>query len=335
MSNVENVATGGAENHENGGPPLVFLRELDIFGSRRPQRSEWLLHDELYITLSKQIESSHIKGLQRVCNMWRIYLDNIEDKVILMADGVKLRGKNVPILGTNPGRLDSENTIKVCVKNIPLSVEDGVIARTLTLLKVELISHCRDKLRIAGKLTNCENGDRVMIAKASTLKEPLPRFIHFGQFIGRVTHFGQNVDHNKQMKCTKCLKDGHTFNSCNNDWVCRKCNQSGHKIADCDLELEADDSESETDTELQTSATPKDTPKWNQQCVSVSRSRSQSAHSEAKASQGTIIWFLGKGAPNETPNRGRPKQANTRSPVMPVDELEKKVMNGKKGKHKK
>ena len=129
------------------------------------------------------------------------------------------------------------------------------------------------------------------------------------------------------MKCTKCLKDGHTFNSCNNDWVCRKCNQSGHKIADCDLELEADDSESETDTELQTSATPKDTPKWNQQCVSVSRSRSQSAHSEAKASQGTLIRFLGKGAPNETPNRGRPKQANTRSPV---DELEKKVMNGKK-----
>ena len=81
----------------------------------------------------------------------------------------------------------------------------------------------------------------------------------------------------------------------------------------------ADDSESETetDTELQTSATPKDTPKWVQRSVSVSQSRSQ----------GTIIRFLGKGAPNETPNRGRPKQANTRSPV---DELEKKVMNGKK-----
>ena len=99
----------------------------------------------------------------------------------------------------------------------------------------------------------------------------------------------------------------------------------------------ADDSESETetDTELQTPATPKDTPKRFQRSVSVSRSRSQSTHSEAKASQGTIIRFLGKGAPNETPNRGRPKQANTRSPVTPVDELEKKVMNGKKGKHKK
>ena len=75
MSNVENVATGGAENRENGGAPLMFLRELDIFGSRRPQRSEWLLHDEFYITLSKQIESSQIKGLQRVRNMWRICLD--------------------------------------------------------------------------------------------------------------------------------------------------------------------------------------------------------------------------------------------------------------------
>ena len=93
--------------------------------------------------------------------------------------------------------------------------------------------------------------------------------------------------------------------------------------------MSADDSEfeTETDTELQTSATPKDMSKWVQRIVSVSRSRSQSAHSEAKSSQGTLIRFLGEGAPNETPNRGRPKQANTRSPV---DELEKKVMNGKK-----
>ena len=135
----------------------MFLRKLDIFGSRRSQQSEWLQHEELYITLSNQIESSHIKVLQRVRNMWRIYLD----KVILMADGVKQRGKTVPILGTNHGCLDSQNTIKVCVKNILLSVEE---------------------------LTNCENGVQVMIAKASTLRETLPRFIHFGQFIGRVTH---------------------------------------------------------------------------------------------------------------------------------------------------
>jgi len=96
--------------------------------------------------------------------------------------------------------------------------------------------------------------------------------------------------------------------------------------------MSADDSEfeTETDTELQTSATPTDMSKWVQRIVSVSRSRSHSAHSEAKSSQCTLIRFLGKGAPNETPNRGRPKQANIRSPVTPVDELEKKVMNGKK-----
>ena len=96
--------------------------------------------------------------------------------------------------------------------------------------------------------------------------------------------------------------------------------------------MSADDSEfeTETDTELQTSATPTDMSKWVQRIVSVSRSRSHSAHSDANSSQCTLIRFLGKGAPNETPNRGRPKQANTRSPVTPVDELKKKVMNGKK-----
>ena len=62
--------------------------------------------------------------------MWRIYLGNIEDKVVLVADGVKLRGKTVPILGTNPGCLDMENTVTIRVKNILPSFEDSTQHRS-------------------------------------------------------------------------------------------------------------------------------------------------------------------------------------------------------------
>ena len=79
--------------------PLVFLRESSLFGDRKMR---WLSHTELYMALSDRINSSHIKGLQRVRGLWRIYVDNLDNKVILMAEGVHLRGRNTPVLNTNP-----------------------------------------------------------------------------------------------------------------------------------------------------------------------------------------------------------------------------------------
>jgi hypothetical protein len=31
----------------------------------------------------------------------------------------------------------------------------------------------------------------------------------------------------------KCLTPGHFIYDCPNDWVCRKCHESGHKMMDC------------------------------------------------------------------------------------------------------
>ena len=65
-----------------------------------------------------------------------------------MAEGVPLRGKSVPVLNTNPDRPDGELTVRVRVKNIPLSVEDGLIKRTITLKGADVISLYREKLRV-------------------------------------------------------------------------------------------------------------------------------------------------------------------------------------------
>lgn len=97
-----------------------------------------------------------------------------------------------------------------------------MIVCALTLRNIEVISHHRDKLRIAGKLTDCENRDHIIIAMASMLKELLLCFIQFGDYIGHVIHAGQNVDLNKPLKFTKCLNDWHMFKTCDNNWVCKK-----------------------------------------------------------------------------------------------------------------
>lgn len=46
----------------------------------------------------------------------------------------------------------------------------------------------------------------------------------------------QNKDQvvtNPNIKCRKCLQNGHKQDSCVNDWKCLKCLQSGHQAKDC------------------------------------------------------------------------------------------------------
>ena len=161
------------QNSKQNGAPIVFMRERALFGDRRPEKTEWIKHKEMFESLATRVDSTHITGLQRVKGLWRIYLDNLNDKICLLAEGITLRGKSVPLLSTNPGRLDGENTLRIRVQDVPLSVDDGIITRTLILKDIEVISSMREKLRINGKLINCETGDRIVTVKASTLKEPL------------------------------------------------------------------------------------------------------------------------------------------------------------------
>jgi len=136
--------------------PLVFLKETDLFMSRKPLKQEWLTHKELYTAIAINIDASHITGLQRVRGMWRVYHANRDDEVTLMAEGVPpKKGKTLQVLNTNPDRFDGENTTNIRIKKLPLSVEGGIISRTLTLTKIDVITCKREKLRVKGRLTNC------------------------------------------------------------------------------------------------------------------------------------------------------------------------------------
>jgi len=325
--------------------PLVFMRETSLFGERRPDRSEWLQHVELYEAIGRRIETSHIRGLQRVRGMWRIYLDNVDDKVILMSEGIPLRGKTVPVLNTNPDRPDGEETTRVRVKNIPLSVDDGIIKRALTLKKIEVISMYREKLRINNKLTNCETGDRIVIVKSTTLTTPLPNLMSFGKFSGRVLHRGQPPRNQpRPSKCTKCLETGHRFAECPNDWVCNSCGESGHKRGECKMTTVTEESEPESETEPetpdaeesnsetsaeedenQTVETPGLKSHVEPRDVRATDSAKQGQHS-GHLSQSTIDKFV-------TPYKEKLSKVD-RSPPTPPEELHDKLEKTKKPKKK-
>jgi len=102
--------------------------------------------------------------------------------------------------------------LRIRIKNIPLSEDNGVISRVLTLRGIEVIAINRDKLRVNGKLTNCDTGDRLVVVK--TLRTPY--FMVFGMFTARVWHAGQTTG--DRIKCSNCLQSGHKFSQCVHDW---------------------------------------------------------------------------------------------------------------------
>ena len=89
-------------------------------------------------------------------------------------------------------------------KNIPLSADDGQIKRALELRKCEVKRLYREKLRVDGRLTNCETGDRFAII--SFIDTPLPTSMEVGRYRAAVYHKGQPND---RLKCGKCLQTGH------------------------------------------------------------------------------------------------------------------------------
>jgi len=57
--NSDNIMSGDTITNSYGGHdvPLVFLRERDLFGNRKPSSNEWLKHEVMYRAISRKIDS--------------------------------------------------------------------------------------------------------------------------------------------------------------------------------------------------------------------------------------------------------------------------------------
>ena len=331
----------------------IFLKDEDVHGSMKPPRSQWLTNVEIYNAIGARVPAECIKGIQRIREMWRIYMDNEGDRLSLLVQGVNLRGRRIPLLSQNPhnpSRLQP-NTIRIKVKNIPLSADDGQIHRALTLQGCEIQGLFRERLRVNGKLTNCETGDRLVISK--TLDNPIPRNLQIGKYMGKIFHAGQpefqNRNHDPQANnrtCHKCLKPGHFMYECPNDWVCKRCKQSGHKAIDCpqgfqnetdetddasneqrhvDIQpsTESPDSASKSDAGVATLKTPQSTDNKTQpnKPGNVAKNVKHTSSDKADKSQVSLDKYV------KTPLSQR-RVASARTPPTPPEELHDKATGG-------
>ena len=90
----------------------LFILESDFF-RHKPTKEQWITHVELYKAVSNYIPSEHIAGLQRVRGLWRIYLDDVLSRALLLTSDFALRGKSLTIYNSNPGNQQTDDTIRI------------------------------------------------------------------------------------------------------------------------------------------------------------------------------------------------------------------------------
>ena len=83
------------------------------------------------------------------------------------------------------------------------------------------------------------------------MNKPIQRMLKIGKYITILFHPGQpefqNISNTNDIEktCHTCLTPGHFNHDCGNDWVCRKCHESGHKMVDCSTNVNEKNSEQE------------------------------------------------------------------------------------------
>ncbi|CAG2186049.1 CNBP [Mytilus edulis] len=225
----------------------VFILESDIFGSSKPDKNNYLTHTELFKCIDLTIPANHLNGLQRVIGgVWRIYPDSEEDRETLVVSSITVRKKRIEVYPRNPKYVEKESptTVRIRIKNIPLSADDGQLIRYLQNWHLEVLNYQRERLRIDGFVTNCQTGDRIFYVEPFDIT--IPRNVKIGKYRGLIFYKGQ-TNQNAEIECTKCLQKGHKKSECTNDWKCKTCGTNGHISKDCTAEF---DKNSQADSDV-------------------------------------------------------------------------------------
>ncbi|XP_033097675.1 uncharacterized protein LOC117101745 [Anneissia japonica] len=226
------MATTNRSNEQNVKP--VFIKDDDI----RKKEEEYLKEEDIYFVLNTVMNCDHLVGLQKVKNLWRVYIDDHSERVKVITSGLNIRGKHVNVHDVNP-YLSGEISTRILLKDIPLSVRNQEITDALRKLGCNILGEVQYvKFRIKGKLSRFLNGDRAVFVEP--FKDSLPRFLKINNFNARIFH----KDQKDANKCFECGLPGHRANGCPKKLEkikCHTCNRTGHMARNCKEMIQLDD----------------------------------------------------------------------------------------------
>ena len=80
----------------------IFMNEQTVLGLGKINKRNWLTGEEIFLSIAEVIDDSHLTGIQRTGKYWRIYVDNTEDRITLLQQGINLREKTTGFIPENP-----------------------------------------------------------------------------------------------------------------------------------------------------------------------------------------------------------------------------------------
>ena len=175
-----------------------------------------------------------VEGAQRIGGVWRIYLTDETARVMLLSEGITLRGQHVELKEQNPFRIAPEfemYEIRLFIKNLRFSFDNAEIEKTLRNKGVVMVnpmkySKARDP---KAKLTNFKTDDRFVDIVVPD--DALPKQLSVGAFTAFL-YYKKQKQAEKQLECGNCMEKGHRRKECLNPVVCYNCRQPGHKKGD-------------------------------------------------------------------------------------------------------
>ena len=177
------------------------------------------------------IDDHDLMGVQRVGNLWRIYVLSLPARANLASTGVDIYGKHINLNTVNPYELrnkQEEKPIKITIQDVKMHITNEYIESYLRGLGVKLTNTLSfEKIKDdKNENTPFTNGNRIAFGDAKYLRDhPLPSYMLIGNCVARIRHFGQ---HPKASVCTKCFGDDHPVWKCNKSRACRVCKQTSH-----------------------------------------------------------------------------------------------------------
>ena len=243
----------------------VFFKSADVPQENNNWLNTWEICDACSSVVKKINEEKKkecVEGAQRIGGAWRIYLTDETARVMLLSEGITLRGQQVELKEQNPFRIapefDMYETTRLFIRNVPLSFDNAEIEKTLRNKGVVMVnpmkySRARDP---KGKLTNFKTGDRFVDIVVPD--DALPKQMSVGAFTAFL-YYKEQKQAEKELECGNCMEKGHRRKECPNTVVCYNCRQPGHKKGDPECpsvpdHLEGDDAVSDARSDTSANA---------------------------------------------------------------------------------
>ena len=186
------------------------------------------------------VDKKDIEAIQVTLEECRVTLKTTDSKLKLKHTGINIAGRYISMV-------DSDKTVtNVTVKDAPVEMDDIAITSALSA-HGEIVQSSIKRGKIKG--TEIETGTRYLAM--TNVEDVIPIDMTIGSFNVRVycdnnrtrcihctltTHPSYKCPAKPKFekKCYRCFSTSHISYKCPNDIVCKYCEQSGHKQADCE-----------------------------------------------------------------------------------------------------